>query len=270
MEDLTLQSELYNNLKFNMQKVLFEFPENDIAQLSRVFDAALPECESMLNGFQDAIVTMTAQITKEIPLPTVNKELTIAFVGDSLTSDRESYFNVIRYLFRNEKRLNLIDAAISGFKTDDVISRFFITILNHRPDITHILIGTNDLRTNDHTGGKPFISLTEMRKNLGYLISTLQNYGSRVVVSTIPPVSVTGIKRRFPDHHWTYNLEEIRDWNEIIAETTAKFGAGLNDMRPVYDGYKAEELLLKDGLHLNHLGQLLLAENVLSVIGSYF
>lgn len=270
MEDRTLKSELYNNIKFNMQKLIFDVPKNDSERLSEIMDASDAECHEMIAQFDDQVKQIAEKIRHKMIIPIAKKESTIAFIGDSITSDRESFFNIIQELYKDQENMKFIDAAVSGYKSDDVVMRLFTHVLNQKPNIAHILIGTNDLRRNDHELGKSCISLEEIESNINYLIRSLCKENVHVVISTISPVINEKLKIRFPDDNWVYNMDEINKCNHIIVSAAKRNDVKINDMRPVYANYRPEELLLADGLHLNGFGQTLLAQNVLIALSEFF
>ncbi len=267
--DHTLTSELYNNIKFNMQKLILDVPDEDVRWLSHIFNAEEAEVRKLLHGFETTVSRQAEDIRKSRNIPKVHSNGKIVFIGDSITSDRESYFNIIKKIYENEPGLTWIDAAISGDKSDDAKMKFYERVMNFHPDIAHILIGTNDMRENRDEDGESCIGLDEYRRNLVYMVKRLQKNKVHIILSTISPVLVDGIGKRFPDDHWNYQKANIDAVNSIIEEVAETFGAQFNDMRKVYGSYRAEEILLNDGLHLNALGQRLLAENVLTALGKY-
>lgn len=269
MEDLTLQSELYNNLKFNMQKLILDVPENDVRRLAEIFGASDEEVKPLLEGFWSTLKEQSERLRAKRELPPVHEERVLAFIGDSITSDRESYLNILHTLYREEKNLVFVDAAVSGDKSDDARMKLHFRVMNHHPHIVHILIGTNDLRMNRGPGAGPCVSLEEYERNLDYLLSFLQESGVKVLISTLSPVVNSGIQLRFPEDHWYYEASHIKKANEIIRRLAQKYSADLNDMESVYGAYEAEEILLADGLHLNAKGQALLLEGILNILEKY-
>lgn len=267
--DLTLKSDLYNNIKFNMQKLILDVPQRDTLWLSRIFAVEEEEVKALLDGLEDTVAQQAKEIRESRAIPQVHGEKTIVFIGDSITSDRESYFNIIRKLYDGEEKLRWIDAAISGDKSDDAKMKFYERVMNYHPDIAHVLIGTNDMRESNDEDGESCLSLEDYRKNLEYIVKRLRTSGAKVILSTISPVLNEGIGKRFPDDNWIYKEANIHAVNDIIGETAAKFHVKLNDMRPVYDKYRAEEILFQDGLHLNALGQRLLTGQVLAALEEY-
>ena len=156
-----------------------------------------------------------------------------------------------------------------GDKSDDAVMKFYIRCMNFKPDVVHILIGTNDLRHNDDKNGMSALSLHDYRRNLSYMIHVLKEAGIPVVVSQISPVMNERLKKRFPEDNWKYVYDEIRELNKIVCEVAEESGAKVNAMEKIYAQYEAGELLLQDGLHLNEKGQYLLAKNVLESLREY-
>lgn len=267
--DLTLKSELYNNIKFNMQKLILDVPERDTLWLSRIFAAQEREVEALIEGFENTVLQQVKEIREKGNIPQVHGPKTIVFVGDSITSDRESCLNILKKLYEDEKELKWVDAAISGDKSDDAKMKFYERTMNHHPDIAHVLIGTNDMRRSDDEDGESCLSLEDYRKNLEYIVKRLKANGVKIILTTISPILNEGVRKRFPNDNWIYKEEDIRAVNIIIEETAAKYEVKLNDMRPVYGGYRPEEILFQDGLHLNALGQKLLTGKILAALEEY-
>lgn len=269
MEDLTLHSDLYNNLKFNMHKLLLEIPENDSEWLSSIFGASEKETRQLLDKFSETTNRQAEELKKKIALPAVHGRKTVAFIGDSITSDRESYLNILKKLYENNKEIKFIDAAISGDKSDDSKMKLYYRVMNQKPDIVHILIGTNDMRENMDENCGSCISLNEYADNLEYMIKTLKSSCIKIVISTISPTRNEGIQKRFPEDHWKYTYSNLEEVNRIIEYIAEKYKLKLNDMRPIYSKFESESILLMDGLHLNELGQQLLAQHVLLSLEEY-
>lgn len=269
MEDLTLTSELFNNIKFNMQKLILDVSSHDSKRLAEIFGATQTEVQQLISELDKTLKQQAEKLRQECDIPELKKRQTIVFVGDSITSDRTSYFNILKKVYEEDDRLIFVDAAISGDKSDDAVMKFYLRTLKYKPDIVHILLGTNDLRHNNDEVAKSTISLEEYKKNISYMMSILKTQNIKIVISQISPVLIGGIKKRFPEDNWTYDSEEICKLNKIIEEIAYEYGASLNAMEKIYCCYSPETLLLQDGLHLNDKGQYLLAKHVLSSLKPY-
>lgn len=269
MEDLTLRSDLFNNIKFNMQKLILDVPEDDAVWLGHIFGENKEAVKQVIDDCKNVVKSQAEKLKKEIDIPHIENGKIIAFIGDSITSDRCSYLNILRELYKECEDVSFVDAAISGDKSDDAVMKFYIRCMNFKPDVVHILIGTNDLRHNDDKNGMSALSLHDYRRNLSYMIHVLKEAGIPVVVSQISPVMNERLKKRFPEDNWKYVYDEIRELNKIVCEVAEESGVKVNAMAKIYAQYETGELLLQDGLHLNEKGQYLLAKNVLESLREY-
>ena len=261
--DLTLSSDLYNNLKFNMHKLILDLAEDNYIRLAAIFGADEKEVKQFLDEFHHTCTEEAEELKKAVQIPDIKKIKTFAFVGDSITSDRESYLNIFKEYFKGQPEIKIVDAAISGDKSDDARMKFYFRVMNHKPDVVHILLGTNDMRQNADINGEPSVSLQDYQRNLEYMVSKLKSENVDIILSTIPPVDNQGLRKRFPDDYWIYDTRNIAEVNKIIADIAKRYQVKLNDMGPEYERYLPEEILLADGLHLNRTGQKLLAQKLL-------
>ena len=269
MEDLTLKSELFNNIKFNMQKLILDVPGEDYHWLSGIFSEPEQEIEKLICQLKATVTAQAQKVKEQAAVPQPVKKCRIAFVGDSITSDRTSYLNILKELYKDEDKLTFIDAAVSGDKSDDAVMKFYVRTLNYEPDVVHILIGTNDLRHNSDCRGGSCISLNEYKKNLEYMLGILQEKSIPAVISQISPVINERLQKRFPEDHWSYDYKEISQLNQVIQELAEQYGAKLNPMEKIYAEYEPGELLFQDGLHLNEKGQYLLTVQVLKCLEEF-
>lgn len=266
MKDLTLVSDLYHSIKFNMDKLATKENTNDSEWLGYVFRASPLEVGKMLASFDETVEQQRIGILKKMKKPEVHGRHRIAFIGDSITSDRESYLRVIQKLYQADETIQFIDAAFSGDKSDDAKMKLYFRVIRHKPDIVHILLGTNDMRRNQDDKGSTCVSIRDYEKNMDYIVSILRQVGCKIVLSTISPVDNAGLKRRYPQDHWYYERSDLECCNQILEKIALQHQIILNDMRNVYGKFQPQEILLKDGLHLNELGQSLLLEHVLKCL----
>ena len=126
MEDLTLRSDLFNNIKFNMQKLILDVPEDDAVWLGYIFGENKEAVKQVIDDCKNVVKSQAEKLQKEIEIPHIENEKTIAFIGDSITSDRCSYLNILRELYKECEDVSFVDAAISGDKSDDAVMKFYI------------------------------------------------------------------------------------------------------------------------------------------------
>ena len=220
----------------------------------------------------------------------------ISILGDSISSWRLSFLHILREALRGYPAV-FHDFSVSGQKSGDLLAAMYPDIARAHAQLAHIMIGTNDCRRTLDVPNVLHTGLPEYEKNVRFLVSALQAGGSRVIISSIPPVDAAAIAHDFPAHRILYREDDRLAFNAAldIAENgharvkpqlllnlppdlhsagralghddhevrlAAETGAVFNDMEPLYRAYAPQELTI-DGIHLNRGAQRLLAGRVL-------
>jgi lysophospholipase L1-like esterase len=186
-------------------------------------------------------------------------ETRISFLGDSITSDRQSYMNIIQCALSEYGGISVADYAVSGFKSGDLLTMLFPDVIAVRADIVSIMIGTNDMRRTDDAHRALHTGIEEYEKNVRYVVEKLTGSGSRVILTTIPPFCMDKINASLDGYNILYTEDDRSAFNSVIRRIARDCGACLNDMDETYSKHPTADLTLDDGLHLNELGQRLLA-----------
>ena len=258
--------------KFNIHKshIPLDIDDNDYQRLQAVYgvdrQTVLQEAakiEASNTKYAKELLSGMAASKEDIKAAGDNR---ISFLGDSITSDRQSYMNIIKRAFAEYNNISVADYAVSGFKSGDLLTMLFPDVIADHADIACIMIGTNDMRrTNDahralHTG------LEEYEKNLRYVTCKLTEDGSKVILTTIPPFSLDKITANLEGYNILYTEDDRSAFNASVRRIAREHHAVLNDMDEAYAKYPAGDLTLDDGLHLNELGQQLLAGQLFPMI----
>ena len=266
MNERLTQDQFY--LKFNFQKFLrMDIQDDDYVRISQTLAIETEAVRRILAEFARHVDNIASQIKLVTMFVQLNdRPAKIAFVGDSITSDRESYFNIIKRVLSGNKNLQFIDAARSGNTTVDAVCDLYASVLSQDPDLACIMIGTNDLKRNDAPDGKILVSPLEFASNLDYIIARLLDANCQVIISTIPPTLSQRVRESFPELYIVFRDEDRDRYNGIVREMAAKHQILLNDMAGIYEGPGYEEILMDDGIHLSLLGHELLARHLLPKI----
>ncbi len=153
----------------------------------------------------------------------------ILFIGDSLTDKGAStndpdtlgmgYPRYMRdYLYSKypELQLEVINKGISGNRSIDLINRWQSDVLNIKPDILSILIGTNDIWRQFDMPEMDIIDADMYENNLRKMVeAAIENGISKIILCEIPP-----IEKGFDDYNCSKALES--KGNEMIAEYNKK------------------------------------------------
>ena len=129
------------------------------------------------------------------------------------------------------------NVAISGYKTEDVISSELPEIASFAPTFITLQIGANDI-----ANGVP---IETYRTNVRTILDVARGSGARVIVLT------QNAWPRSPEGpSYGTELEEKRTaFDAVLIEETRARGAELVDLRPLYEQHAANNMWAEDGLH---------------------
>jgi lysophospholipase L1-like esterase len=159
----------------------------------------------------------------------------VVFIGDSIT---ESWAN--ETLFR--EHAEFIGRGISGQTTPQMLLRFHADVIALRPEIVHIMGGTNDVAEN--TGPE---TDAQIQAYIEAMVQLARVHGIRVVVASIPPAA---------DFPWRPGLKpagRIRRLNHWIRSYAAREGLVYADYWSVLATPQGalKPALSPDGVHPN-------------------
>lgn len=189
----------------------------------------------------------------------------VACYGDSITSDRQSWAEIVAEALGPAVRV--VNLGRAGDTSADLIARFSDAIVPVRPDAVIVMVGTNDARrfTADVRGetgyGNQAVSNPGSAENfteLDRLIRTAT--GAAGLWMTPPPVLDCRIARHPSARlaHSTWIASEIEEKAKLVR---ARFSSA-HDTWAAFANSRApiESLFLNDGLHPNLAGQIVIAE----------
>ena len=249
--------------KFNLYKLsglLLE--EEDLTSIARVYGVPLEEVETIEAGFRRNIAALSDSLQQAASRPAADPPVTILAIGDSITSDRESYVKILNHYWRRDPSRQILDAGISGDTTADLIKRFYSTVMSQEFQWAVLFIGTNDSLQLDDEVRIPVLSLDEYKRNVRFITETLIAEGKRLIQITIPPVDNQRFQSFFPDANSVYTKEQIGEVNSFIREWAGRNSYPVADLARAIEEQE-EDVLEPDGLHLNGLGQRMICELLL-------
>ena len=253
--------------RFNLHKRTgFLIEDTDIKVLSGMYGVRKKELRYVSREFSEILDKIAEQIRIDFPGPENSKETRLLCIGDSITSDRLSYANIIKTVWKNTPSKSVIDAGISGDTTSDLIDRHYSNGLNLDFTAASIFIGTNDAR--GHKDGTAITNTGRMEyeRNLEYLITTIMEKGKSVINITIPPVDNVRLNTFFGNEaNYFYRKSMIDEINDVIRRLSKKHGTHLADFAKVIAEQEIDVLDV-DGIHLNIKGNESAARLVLGLM----
>ena len=192
----------------------------------------------------------------------------IAFLGDSITAQGNSfqagYVNLVMAgLNANGIKAVKIPAGIGGNKSNNLLDRLERDVLSKKPQIMLLSCGVNDV-----WHGKRGVPLPDYKKNITAIVDRAQAAGIKVCILTATMI------REDQKNPANAQLAAYNDFLRVLAREKKCLLADLNaDMQQALAAFKAAHpkaqgnLLTVDGVHMNPLGNVMMAKGVLRAFG---
>ena len=191
----------------------------------------------------------------------------VIFFGDSITQagvNGNGYINLLKKDL-DPVKYELIGAGIGGNKVYDLYLRMEDDVLNKKPDLVFIYVGINDVW--HKLGAKTGTDYDKYLKFYQALINKIQANGSKVVLCT---PTVIGEKK-----DGTNEVDaDLNKYAAGVRELATKNNLPLCDLRKAFVDYEAANntedkekgVLTTDKVHLNDLGNKLVADTMLPFV----
>lgn len=192
----------------------------------------------------------------------------VAFLGDSITalgSRGTGYVNlVVLGLKVNGINIVKIPAGVSGYKSDQMLARVDRLALNKKPQWLLISCGVNDVAHGRRNKG---VSLPEYKKNIAAIVEKARGEGVKVALMTATVIQEdAGNDQNVKLAQYNEFLREFARENNLplfdVNKAMLEKIAAVQSQNPV-KGY----VLTVDGIHMNTLGNIVMAETVLRGMG---
>ena len=209
------------------------------------------------------IVNLLPHLHAETPL--VKNGETVAFLGDSITEQGvESPSGYVRLvgsgLAANGIQIKIIAAGIGGDKSNQMGARLEKDVLGKKPDWMTLSCGVNDVWK-----GAKGVSLEDYQTNIISILDRCQKAGVKVMILTATQIS--------PRLDSPANIQ-LASYNDFLRKTAKDRGLPLadvsNKMASEQGARKAAGQttpLTVDGVHMNHIGNQMMAAEVLQAFG---
>ncbi|MBW2058821.1 MAG: hypothetical protein JRH07_00385 [Deltaproteobacteria bacterium] len=252
--------------KFNLHKLArLLIEDDDIRSIARVYGVEERVLGSIEDRFRRNLAALADELRSRVASRAKQSPCIVAAIGDSITSDRESWAKILNEFWKDNNQRRVIDCAVSGDTTCHVKDRFYSTVMRETFDWAVLFLGTNDCRQLDDEAHVSIVGHDEYKRNMRYFTETLLGLGKEVIVVTVPYVDNERLQAYFPEGNWVYRDELIDQTNEFLRDLSEKTGARLADLAVALQAFDGE-VLEEDGIHLNRNGQLILCELLLGIL----
>jgi isoamyl acetate esterase len=199
------------------------------------------------------------------------KPTKIVFFGDSITQagiNPGGFIDKMKTTLEKQgikDNYQLIGAGIGGNKVYDLYLRYEEDVLIHNPDVVVIWVGVNDVwhKSSFGTG----TDLDKFEKFYVALIKKFQSKSIKVIVAT--PATI-GERTDFSNQQ----DGDLNRYSQTIRDIAAKFDCPVADFRKEFLKYNLDKnatnkesgILTSDRVHLNEVGNQLVADILLKLI----
>ena len=190
----------------------------------------------------------------------------IVAIGDSITAEGSYLRYVEQVLAANYsalRNLRIVSAGMSGYRSENLVSRFDVDVLARQPTIVLINIGVNDVWLRLKEPPQPEVVIT-YRENLAKLVSRARQAGIHVIL-----LSPT-ILQEDPNSEGNLRLASYALAMGMVAHSYKCQFVNLRMMflhaletRPA----ETKRWLTTDGIHMQPLGSAIMALGVLRALG---
>ena len=196
---------------------------------------------------------------------TITKGQKIAFLGDSITqagARPNGYCElVIRTLNAQSLEVTPRYAGISGHKSNQMLARLEKDVLSHKPDWMTLSCGVNDVWHGDRG-----VALEPYKKNITEIVERAQAAGVKVMILTSTMI------REDQANDLNQKLAPYNAFLKALAKEKKCLFADLNaDMQEALKHFPKDapkgKQLTSDGVHMNLLGNYMMAKGVLKSFG---
>ena len=195
--------------------------------------------------------------------PAVKAGEKIAFLGDSITqggaNNASGYVRlVISGLEANGIKATMIPAGISGHKSNQMLERLDRDVISKKPDWMTLSCGVNDV-----WHGANGVPLDAYKKNITAIVDRAQAAGIKVMILTATMIREDATnsenQRLAPYNAFLRTL--AADKKCLLADLDADMHAALKP------GPQHDHQLTSDGVHMNPLGDRMMARGILKAFG---
>lgn len=197
--------------------------------------------------------------------PLVQPGQKVAFLGDSITQQGagspSGYVRLVeKGLKANGIDITVIGAGISGHKSNQMLERLQGDVLAKKPDWMTLSCGVNDV-----WHGERGVPLDQYQKNITEIVDRCTQAGVKVMILTATPIKESDNENNQKLAGYNAFLKQLALERQLpLADLNAAMWAELNkpsQPRPPGD------FLTSDGVHMNPLGDAIMAAGVLEAFG---
>lgn len=188
---------------------------------------------------------------------------TIVALGDSITDDLQSWFNIFQHVLEiglEDQGYTFINSGVSYDTSTDALKRLNRDVLDHEPDWVIVALGTFDAQRLHVSPDRPLVSLADYWENLNTIESNVSEITNNPLIWLTPPPIITDMLQELRLFQFDIFEEDLISIREILTGKKGyivdPLGERMNDEESEESQEEKEETegpapwnYLNDGLH---------------------
>jgi len=145
---------------------------------------------------------------------------TILVLGDSITDDLQSWFEIFRHLLQialPDKNLQFINAAIAEDTSFNALQRFDRDVISQKPDWVIVALGTFDSMRKNFAANRTIVSLTEFWENLNTIGLAINDITDNPPIWITPPPVMKEIMDETPEFNSIVEEKDLVQYRDVIS-----------------------------------------------------
>ena len=195
----------------------------------------------------------------------VEKGQKIAFLGDSITAagrGKGGYCQLVLSALKKQGRdVSGVFAGIGGHKSNQMLARLERDVLRHKPDWMTLSCGVNDV-----WHGRRGVPLEPYKKNITEIVTRAQAAGVKVMLLTSTMIREdqgNGLNQKLlPYNAFLRQLAKQKKCLLAVLNTDLQ-----ESLKKFPKNAPKGKQLTRDGVHMNALGNIMMAKGVLKAFG---
>lgn len=145
---------------------------------------------------------------------------TIVAIGDSLTDDLQSWFNIFQHVLEiglEDANLTFVNSGVSYDTSTDALKRFNRDVLDHDPDWVIVALGTFDAQRLHVSPDRTLVPLADFWENLNTIETVVNEVTDNPLIWLTPPPVITEMQEQMRLFHFDLFEEDLSQYREILT-----------------------------------------------------
>lgn len=145
---------------------------------------------------------------------------TIVALGDSITDDLQSWFNIFQHVLeigREDPDFTFVNSGVSYDTSTDALKRLNRDVLGHDPDWVIVALGTFDAQRLHVSPDRRLVSLADYWENLNTIETVVGEVTDNPLIWMSPPPVITEMLQQMRLFHFDLFEDDLSEYREVLS-----------------------------------------------------